>query len=92
MVHTCQYVCTQTWLAGSNDVENAQIWGVVDEMSGLLKKVHKLLFEKGEANKVVCVTARKVRNGCWLAVVVTGFEFIQTYFTPIPWSNKMPCS
>lgn len=49
---------TQTWLAGSNDVKNAQIWGVVDEMSGLLKKVHKPLFEKGEANKVACVSQK----------------------------------
>ena len=44
-----------TGLAGSNDIENAQIWGLVDETTDLLEKAFKSFFEKDEAKKV-CVT------------------------------------
>ena len=49
-MHSCPH--THTGLAGSNDIENAQIWGFVDETTDLLTKVYKPFFEKDEAKKV----------------------------------------
>ena len=52
-MHT--FLSTHTGLAGSNDIENAQIWGLVDETTDLLEKAYKSqYFEKDEAKKV-CV-------------------------------------
>ena len=54
--HTCTLThtrsCMITGLAGSNDIENAQIWGLVDETTDLLEKAFKSFFEKDEAKKV----------------------------------------
>ena len=49
-MHT--FLSTHTGLAGSNDIENAQIWGFVDETTDLLQKVYRPFFEKDEAKKV----------------------------------------
>ena len=53
-IHTCPH--THIGLAGSNDIENAQIWGFVDETSDMLEKAYKPLFEKDEAKKVYIYT------------------------------------
>ena len=51
-MHTHTHTLMITGLAGSNDIENAQIWGLVDETTDLLEKAFKSFFEKDEAKKV----------------------------------------
>jgi len=59
-MHTLTHTChIHTGLAGSKDIENAQIWGFVDETSDLLEKAYKPYFEKDEAKKVCTVVSRK---------------------------------
>ena len=43
-----------TGLAGANDIENAQIYVLVNEITDLLEGTYKTFFEKDEAKKV-CV-------------------------------------
>ena len=50
--HSHTHTLMITGLAGSNDIENAQIWGLVDETTDLLEKAFKSFFEKDEAKKV----------------------------------------
>ena len=41
-----------TGLAGANDIENAQIYVFVNEITDLLEATYKSFFEKDEAKKV----------------------------------------
>jgi len=50
--HTHTHTHTYTELAGSNDIENAQIWGVVDEINSLFESMARCHFEKDETRKV----------------------------------------
>ena len=57
--HAHTHMCTHTYthnthigLAGSDDIENGQIWGYVDEVTNLLEKVFKGFFEKDDVKKV----------------------------------------
>ena len=44
-----------TGLAGSNDIENAKIWGAIDAASDLWEKMVQAHFEKDEKRKVILV-------------------------------------
>ena len=47
-------------LAGSNDVENAQIASAVDAVGDVVKEVAKIMFEKDEERKVQPVSPQRV--------------------------------
>ena len=44
-----------TGLAGSNDIENAKIWGAIDAANDLWEKMVRANFEKDEKRKVMLV-------------------------------------
>ena len=47
-------------MAGSDDVENAQIAAAVDSVDGILTEVVKFFFEKDEEKKVIITTGPNV--------------------------------
>ena len=50
--HTHTHTHTHTGLAGSNDIENAQMWGTVDEIKDFGESMVRCHFEKDETKKV----------------------------------------
>jgi len=46
-----RFLAERFGLAGSNDIENAQIWGVIDEINDLFESIAKCHFEKDETRK-----------------------------------------
>ena len=48
-------------LAGSNDLENAEIWGIIDSVNDKFKELEKIYYEKDEARKVSTSTVLYVQ-------------------------------